>query len=186
MVINMKKILSIFLAFLMIVSLASCGNSSQSAGANSTNETGTEADTETKAQTIAQDSAEAPASEESAGTADSQEKPAASGKTLVVYYSASGNTGRVAEFVADELGADTFEIIPAEVYSDEDLDWTNRDSRVCKEHDDPSLQDIELVSTEVPGWNEYDVVLFGYPIWWREASWVVNTLSRPMILPGKP
>ena len=136
MVIKMKKIFSIFLTSLMIVSLAACGNSSQSAGTNSTNETGTEADTETKVQTNAQDSAEASASEDSAGTAASQEEPAASGKTLVVYYSASGNTGRVAELVADELGADTFEIIPAEVYSDEDLDWTNRDSRVCKEHDD--------------------------------------------------
>ncbi len=103
MVINMKKNFSIFLTSLMIVSLAACGNSSQSAGTNSTNDTGTEADTETKVQTNAQDSAEASASEDSAGTAASQEEPAASGKTLVVYYSASGNTGRVAELVADEL-----------------------------------------------------------------------------------
>lgn len=54
-----------------------------------------------------------------------EELPAPSGKTLVVYYSASGNTGRVAEYVADELGADTFEIIPVNVYSDEDLNWNN-------------------------------------------------------------
>ena len=54
-----------------------------------------------------------------------EELPAPSGKTLVVYYSASGNTGRVAEYVADELGVDTFEIIPVNVYSDEDINWNN-------------------------------------------------------------
>lgn len=94
-----------------------------------------------------------------------EELPAPSGKTLVVYYSASGNTGRVAEYVADELGADTFEIIPVNVYSDEDLNWRDRSSRVNQEHNDTSLQDIELVSTQVPNWSEYDVVLIGYPIW---------------------
>ena len=86
------------------------------------------------------------------------------GKAIVVYYSASGNTGRVAEAVANELGADTFEIVPVETYSEADLNWRDRSSRVNKEHDDASLQNIELASTEVPDWSEYDVVMFGYPI----------------------
>ena len=100
-------------------------------------------------------------------------------------HSASGNTGRVAAFIADELRADTFELIPAEPYSDADLDWTDRSSRVNKEHDDASLQDIGLVSTEVPDWSNYDVVLFGYPIWWREASWVVNNFIKDNDFTGK-
>ena len=107
------------------------------------------------------------------------------GKAIVVYYSASGNTGRVAGIVANELGADTFEIVPVEAYSDADLNWRDRSSRVCREHDDASLQDIELVSTEVPDWNEYDVVLFGYPIWWLEASWVVNNFVKDNDFSGK-
>lgn len=107
------------------------------------------------------------------------------GKAIVVYYSASGNTGRVAEIVAGELKANTFEIVPVEAYSDDDLNWRNRDSRVCREHDDASLQDIELVSTEVPDWSEYDVVLFGYPIWWREAAWVVNNFIKNNDFSGK-
>lgn len=107
------------------------------------------------------------------------------GKAIVVYYSASGNTGRVAEIVASELKADTFEIVPVEAYSDDDLNWRDRSSRVNKEHDDASLQDIELVSTEVSNWNEYDVVLFGYPIWWREASWVVNNFIKNNDFSGK-
>ena len=107
------------------------------------------------------------------------------GKAIVVYYSGSGNTKRVAGFVADELKADTFEIVPAEPYTDADLDWRDKSSRVNKEHDDASLQDIELVSTEVPNWSEYDVVLFGYPIWWREASWVVNNFIKNNDFTGK-
>ena len=56
---------------------------------------------------------------------------------------------------------------------------------VNKEHDDASLQDIALVSTEVPNWDDYDVVLFGYPIWWREASWVVNNFIKNNDFTGK-
>ena len=107
------------------------------------------------------------------------------GKAIVVYYSASGNTGRVAEIVANELGADTGEIVPVETYSDADLNWRDRSSRVNKEHDDASLQNIELVTTEVPDWGDYDVVLFGYPIWWREASWVVNNFIKDNDFSGK-
>lgn len=107
------------------------------------------------------------------------------GKAIVVYYSASGNTKRVAKYVADELKADTFELVPVEPYSDDDLDWTDRSSRVNKEHDDASLQDIALASTDVPNWDEYDVVLFGYPIWWGEASWVVNNFIKNNDFTGK-
>ena len=103
----------------------------------------------------------------------------------MVYYSASGNTGRVAGFVADELGADIFELVPVEPYSEDDLNWRDRSSRVNKEHDEASLQDIALVSTEVPDWDDYDVVLFGYPIWWREASWVVNNFITENDFTGK-
>lgn len=120
-----------------------------------------------------------------AAEAPQEEQPAAEGKALVVYYSASGNTRRVAEFVANELDADTFEIIPVEAYSEADLNWRDRSSRVNQEHDDASLQDIELVSTEVPNWSDYDTVLFGYPLWWREAPWVVNRFINNNDFTGK-
>jgi len=118
---------------------------------------------------------------DSAGESDAE----FTGKAIVVYYSGSGNTKRVAEYVADELKADTFELVPVEPYSDDDLNWRDRSSRVNKEHDDASLQDIALVSTDVPNWDEYDVVLFGYPIWWREASWVVNNFIKSNDFSGK-
>lgn len=109
----------------------------------------------------------------------------AGGKTIVVYFSGSGNTRRVAEYVADETGADMFELVPVNPYTDADLDWTDRSSRVCTEHDDKSLQDIELESIEVPDWSAYDTVLFGYPLWWREAAWPVNTFVKGNDFAGK-
>ena len=67
----------------------------------------------------------------------------------------------VAEAIADAAGADIFEVVPTEPYTDEDLNWTNNDSRVSREHDDESLRDVELTTTEVPDWDSYDTVLIG-------------------------
>ena len=80
---------------------------------------------------------------------------------------------------------DMFELVPVNPYTDADLDWTDRSSRVCTEHDYKSLQDIELESTEVPDWSAYDTVLFGYPLWWREAAWPVNTFVKGNDFAGK-
>lgn len=119
------------------------------------------------------------------GYQKSENPSASAGKTIVVYFSGSGNTKRVAGFVADELNADAFELVPVTPYTAADLNWRDRSSRVNKEHDDPSLQNIELAATEVPDWSEYDTVLFGYPIWWREASWVVNSFIKNNDFTGK-
>lgn len=91
-------------------------------------------------------------------------------KTLVVYYSAQLHTKAVAEKIAENLEADIFEIIPEEVYTTEDLNWTNENSRVVKEHDDESLRNIKLKNTKVDNWEDYNTVLIGYPIWWRNSS----------------
>ena len=119
------------------------------------------------------------------GYQKSENPSASAGKTIVVYFSGSGNTKRVAGFVADELNADAFELVPVTPYTAADLNWRDRSSRVNMEHDDPSLQNIELAATEVPDWSEYDTVLFGYPIWWREASWVVNSFIKNNDFTGK-
>ena len=83
---------------------------------------------------------------------------------LVVYFSATGNTGEAAGYIAGAIGADVFEIVPAVPYTSEDLNWTNPDSRVSREHDDESLRDVPLTTTEVPDWDSYDTVFIGYPI----------------------
>ena len=106
-------------------------------------------------------------------------------KILVVYYSAQNHTERVAKEVAENLNADVYEIVPKDVYTEDDLDWTNNNSRVTKEHDDESLRNIELVSTKVDNWDSYDTVLIGYPIWWGIAAWPTNTFVENNDFTGK-
>lgn len=84
-------------------------------------------------------------------------------KVLVVYYSASGTTKSVAQKIGDSTNGELFEITPKNPYSEEDLDWTQDNSRVNQEHEDVSLQDVELVSTKVKNWKSYDTVFIGYP-----------------------
>lgn len=107
------------------------------------------------------------------------------GKILVAYYSATGSTKAVAETIAETTGADLFEITPKDPYSDDDLDWTNDDSRVSKEHVDESLRDVELASTTPENWDSYDTVLIGYPIWWGIAAWPVDHFVTDNDFSGK-
>lgn len=78
---------------------------------------------------------------------------------LVVYYSVQSHTKAVAEKIAKNLNADTFEIVPEEVYSYDDLNWANSNSRVSREHNDESLKDVKLKNTKVDNWEDYDTVL---------------------------
>ena len=97
---------------------------------------------------------------------------------LVVYYSASGTTRRVAQDIADELNADIFEVEPVNVYSSEDLNWINDNSRVTREHNDESLRDVPLKNTTVENWNTYDTIIIGYPIWWGIAAWPLDNFVK--------
>lgn len=107
------------------------------------------------------------------------------GKTLVAYYSAQNHTERVATKLAENLSAGLFEITPAEIYTEDDLDWTDSSSRVNREHDDESLCDIALVKTTPDNWNEYDTILIGYPIWWGIAAWPVDNFVKNNNFTGK-
>lgn len=100
------------------------------------------------------------------------------GKILVVYYSATGSTEKVANCIKNATNADIFELEPTDKYSDDDLDWTDKSSRVNAEHDDESKRDIKLKSTTVPNWKDYDTVFIGYPIWWGIAAWPVNNFVK--------
>lgn len=111
--------------------------------------------------------------------------PTSNGKTLVVYYSASGSTKKVAEGIAKNLNADLFEIEPVDVYTSEDLNWNDENSRVSREHDDESLRDVKLKTTKVDNWESYENVLIGYPIWWGIAAWPVDTFVKANNFNGK-
>lgn len=172
----MKKLTALLLSVVLALSLAACGSANKPASSTTQPETSAPA--------------EQPATEpsESSSTAPAESEPETqpeTGKTLVVYYSASGNTERVAKDIAEAAGADLFEIVPTEVYTSEDLNWTNPDSRVSREHDDESLRDVPLTTTEVPDWDSYDTVFIGYPIWWGIAAWPVDTFVKNNDFTGK-
>ncbi len=106
-------------------------------------------------------------------------------KPLVVYFSATGSTEKVAKVIAEETGGTLFELEPVDSYSSEDLDWTADDSRVNREHDDESLRSITLVNTSVESWDAYDTVFIGYPIWWGIAAWPVDEFITSNDFSGK-
>ena len=172
----MKKLTALLLSVVLALSLAACGSANKPA--SSTTQPETSAPTEQPATEPPESSSTAPAESE-------PETQPETGKTLVVYYSASGNTERVAKDIAEAAGADLFEIVPTEVYTSEDLNWTNSDSRVSREHDDESLRDVPLTTTEVPDWDSYDTVFIGYPIWWGIAAWPVDTFVKNNDFTGK-
>lgn len=104
---------------------------------------------------------------------------------LVVYYSAQNHTKSVAEKIAKNLNADIFEIVPEDVYTSDDLNWTNSNSRVSREHNDESLRDVKLKNTKVNNWEDYDTVLIGYPIWLGIAAWPVDNFVKDNNFDGK-
>ena len=158
----MEKLTALLLSVVLVLSLAACGSANKPASSTTQPESSSTAPAESEPETQPE-----------------------TGKTLVVYYSASGNTERVAKDIAEAAGADLFEIVPTEVYTSDDLDWTNPDSRVSREHDDESLRDVPLTTTEVPDWDSYDTVFIGYPIWWGIAAWPVDTFVKNNDFTGK-
>ena len=178
----MKRTLSLLMSLVMVLSLTACSgneNSSSSqvssaapessAAESSANESSSEASSEI--------SSEAPSSSE----VSSQAQDTGSGSSmLVVYYSATGNTAQVAQYIGD-----LFEIQPVEPYTDDDLNWTDDNSRVSQEHADESLRDVELVADTVDNWDQYDTVFIGYPIWWGIAAWPVDGFVEANDFSGK-
>lgn len=159
----MKKIITILFAMVAAIGLLSgCSSSSNKQTSQSKKKTTTTAANKTI----------------KANKSSSDHTSSGKKKTLVVYYSATGTTKSVAEMIADEADADLFEIQPKDPYTDEDLDWTNDDSRVSKEHDNEDQRNVELKTTKVKNWDSYDTVLIGYPIWWGIAAWPVDNFIK--------
>lgn len=181
-----KNLITMVLAGAFSVSLlAGCGASktTESSAASSAAQTETQSSTADTTAAESSEQAESNTEESAENTADKTNSE--TGKTLVVYYSASGNTERVAKAAAEAAGADLFEIVPVEPYTSDDLNWTNDNSRVSREHDDESLRDVELVSTEIENWDSYDTVLIGYPIWWGIAAWPTDGFVKANDFTGK-
>ena len=107
---------------------------------------------------------------------------------LVVYFSATGNTEEAAGYIAGAIGADVFEIVPADPYTSEDLNWNSPESRVSTEHDARVAGEtvtVELTQTTPANLVSYDTAVIGYPIWWGVAAWPVDTFVQSNDFTGK-
>ena len=166
---KMKKMISILAAGTMTMGLlAGCGSSSES----------TEEDT--SGQAAQEDSAD-----EGSTDAAASDEAETSGNVLIAYYSATGNTEAVANMIADATEGDLFELEPTEPYTDDDLNWSDDNSRVSQEHENEDQRDVELVSTTPENWDSYDTVFIGYPIWWGIAAWPVDHFVEDNDFTGK-
>lgn len=185
----MKKLIALLLGIIMIFSLAACAGTTPDTPSGTTPSNGsqtTNGTNDTKkpdSTTSGEDSTTG--TTDTTDSTDTPDTPAAGGKTLVVYFSGSGNTKRVAEDIAAATGGTLFELVPVTPYTSADLSWTTSGSRVNREHDDESLRDITLVTTTPENFDEYDTVFIGYPIWWGIAAWPVNNFVKNNDFTGK-
>ena len=94
-------------------------------------------------------------------------------KALVAFFSASGKTARVANTMAEAVGADLFEIAPEVPYARADLNWNNSESRTTIEMNDETCRPAFVGS--VDNMAQYDVVFVGFPIWWYVEPRIIDT-----------
>ena len=101
--------------------------------------------------------------------------PQLSGRSLVIYFSGTGNTRRVAQAGAEALGADIYAITPVQPYTSADLNYYDSSSRVIAEHNDPALR--PEIAGALPDLTEYDNIFLGYPLW-RHTAPILNEQKR--------
>ncbi|WP_310752958.1 flavodoxin [Ruminococcus sp.] len=173
----MKRIIALLTVIVFMMTFVACSsNSSDNMTASNENETSvqtdatkenptvSEKDTETDSETPAEDS-----------TVDSN--------TLVVYFSATGTTKGVAEQIAAVTGADTYEILAAQPYSEADLDWNDSNSRTTIEQNDKTVRP-EIGSEQIT-FDGYSTIYIGYPIWWGEEPRIMDTFVESYDFTGK-
>ncbi len=101
---------------------------------------------------------------------------------LVTYFSASGVTKGIAQKIANDNGYDIFEIVPEEIYTPADLDWTDKNSRSTVEMNDKSFRPPIVETVDV---SAYDTIVIGFPVWWYTAPTIINTFIESVDLSGK-
>ena len=189
----MKRIVMTLLTAAMVISLTACGGNTGQGGSAASDTL----DREQSSVPIGE-SEEASVQPETGGTSEASEDTALTGtngtdaagsqdaeasKVLVVYFSATGTTKGFAEIIAENMGADMYEIIPREPYSDADLNWHDDNSRSTIEMYDRSCR--PEIDGAVENMEQYDIVFIGYPIWWGEAPRIVSTFMESYSFEGK-
>lgn len=166
----MKKTIALLTAIVLILAFAGCGASN----------TGSQSEAESKAEE-ATNAVET--IKESDATAAAKNDTGSSGKTLVVYFSATGTTKGVAEKIASATGADTYEITAAQKYTEDDLNWHDQNSRTTKEQNDKNVR--PEIGSEKINLDGYDTIFIGFPIWWGEEPRIMDTFVESYDFNGK-
>ena len=157
----MKKLLTVLLAMLKLLVFGGCGANDNAAASSSG-----------KTAPATSSSAAAPAAQ---GSKDS--------KTLVVYFSCTGNTKALAGKAAEALGAETFEIVPEKPYTKEDLNYNDESTRATVEQKDESVR--PAIKNKVADMSKYTTVVIAYPIWWGQAPRIIDTFMESYDFSGK-
>ncbi|NCB92571.1 MAG: flavodoxin [Clostridia bacterium] len=174
----MKKIITLLLMVCMCISMAACGNQQEadntaSASDNTANEENQSETTEPEVTEAPESSTEQAEVQEPSAEAETADTTEGGSSTLVVYFSNTGNTRAIAESISNGLGADVYEIIAQEPYTEADLDYGDNNSRSTVEMNDPSAR--PAISGSIENMDQYDTVYIGYPIWWGEAPRILDT-----------
>lgn len=162
-----KQILTSVLAVMLAAALTGCGTKSE------------------QETTVAQAETESTAEAESKETDSAEAESTEAENVLIVYYSATGSTKKAAEKIAELTGGALFELKPVEEYTSEDLNYNDPKSRVCKEHDNADLQEIQLEQVTPEEFENADTILLGYPIWWGGPAWPVDSFVKENDFTGK-
>lgn len=177
----MKRLITFLIGTCILFSLTACGNNGGTDTESSSQPGLTESSTESSQSEESQTSTESSQSEES------QAQEAASSATdtnsLVVYFSATGNTRTVAENLAEIQGADIHEIVPEQPYTDEDLNYNNSSTRATVEQNDETARPAILAG--IDNIEDYDVIYVGFPIWWGDMPRILYTFFDTYDLSGK-
>lgn len=184
----MKRAISVLLSLTMLFSLTACGGNgnSSSQASSAAPESSAAESSASQPSSSSESEASSEVSSQAPSSSQAQAEDTGSGSSvLVVYYSATGNTEEAANYIAQATGGDLFELEPVEPYTDDDLNWTDDNSRVSQEYADESLRDVELVADTVDNWDQYDTVFIGYPIWWGIAAWPVDGFIEVNDFTGK-
>lgn len=165
------RLFTILTALVMLFSLAAC-NSAPSGSEAQQNTTAAE----TKATDATQ-------TETVANTTEAAKTNTNGAKTLVVYFSATGTTKGVAEQIAEAVNADTYEILAAQPYTADDLNWNDSNSRTTKEQNDKAVR--PEIGSDAVSLDGYSTVFIGYPIWWGEEPRIMDTFVESYDFSGK-
>ena len=191
----MRKIVSLLLSFVMIFALAACGQSAASekqeeiqSAVQKTEEQSETPQNGAAAEQAETEEQEASLKEKHFQTIDeyayksTQKGIDVSTKTLVVYFSCTGTTELVAEYITEILGADSYQIVPEDPYTEADLAYYTN-GRADQEQNDPDVR--PAISGGVENMDEYDTIILGYPIWHGQAPRIISTFLESYDFSGK-